>query len=85
MEHRTFTVAGRHVLVALEEQFWDCLEDIAVERDLSLRSLISQIGRQHPHDISSALRLHVLEDVLRKTGIELTAGNTPCERISKCH
>lgn len=85
MEHRLFTVTGRKVSVALEEQFWDCLEDIAVDRDLSLGSLVSQIGRQHPHDISSALRLHVLEDVLRKTGIELTAGNSVCERISKYH
>lgn len=85
MEHRLFIVAGRKVSVALEEQFWDCLEDIAADRDLSLRSLISQIGRQHPHNISSALRLRVLEDVLRKTGIELTAERDACERVSKYH
>lgn len=51
MEHGTFKLAGRHVLVTLEKQFWDCLEDIAVERDLSLRKLVGQVGKQHPLDI----------------------------------
>lgn len=85
MEQRVFTVAGRNVSVALEEQFWDCLENIAVERDVSLQSLVHQVGRLHPLDVPSALRLHVLEDVLQKTGIELTAGHNACERMLKYH
>ena len=85
MEHRTFSIAGRNISVALEEQFWDCLEDIAVERDVSLRNLVHEVGKQHPLDIPSALRLHALEDVLRKTGIELTADRITCERVSKYH
>jgi predicted DNA-binding ribbon-helix-helix protein len=85
MEQRVFTVGERIFVVGLEEPFWDCLEDIAEERDLSLRSLVHQIGREYPRDISSALRLHVLEDVLRKSGFELTAAPDACELMSKYH
>ncbi len=85
MERRTFTVAGRHISIVLEEQFWDCLEDIAVELDISLPTLVHRVGQQHPLDVPSGLRLHVLEDVLRKTGIELTAGRVTCESSLKYH
>lgn len=85
MERRVFTVGGRKISVALEEQFWDCLEDIAVERDVSLRNLVHQVGQQHPLDIPSALRLHVLEDVLQKTGIELTTEHRACKPSPKYH
>lgn len=85
MENRIFFVEGRHVSIALEEQFWDCLEDIAIERDISLRTLVRRVGQQHPFDVQSALRLHVLEDVLRKTGIELTTGLVTCDLDRKYH
>lgn len=85
MENRIFTVAGRHVSIALEEQFWDCLEDIAIERDISLSTLVRRVGQHHPSGIQSALRLHVLEDVLRKTGVELTTSLVTCGLGQRYH
>jgi predicted DNA-binding ribbon-helix-helix protein len=85
MNERTVVVAGRNVSIDLEEQFWECLEDLAVRRKLSLRSLVANIAEQYPLDIASALRLLVLDDVLQTAEIELTPMRTPCERIKRYH
>lgn len=85
MRDRTFDVARRSISIELEAHFWKCLEDLAVEQDLTLRALVAKIGRQFPHDVASALRLHVLDDVLQKAGYSLTAGPALCELSNKYH
>ncbi|RYH68001.1 MAG: hypothetical protein EON54_03210 [Alcaligenaceae bacterium] len=85
MDDQTFNVAGRPIRIALEEQFWECLEDLAIEQDLALRTLVARIGGQFPLDVASALRLYVLDDVLQKAGYTLTATPAPCEPSLKYH
>ena len=83
MDDRTFTVAGRRIRIALEEQFWECLEDLAIEQDLPLRHLVEIIGELSPLEVASAIRVYVLHDVLQKAGYTLTATPAACERSLK--
>lgn len=54
---------GHRTSLSLEEAFWHELKAIAATRDLSLASLIAEIDEDRPAstNLSSALRLHVLE------------------------
>lgn len=59
---RSLTIAGHRTSVSLEEPFWWALREIAEGRELSLAALIAEIDQQRAgHNLSSALRLHVLE------------------------
>jgi predicted DNA-binding ribbon-helix-helix protein len=80
MEKRFVVIAGRRMLVRLEKEFWDCLEDIAAEQGARLPCLVEDVGRQHPEDVSSALRVHVLAHVLQQAGShELTIDRDACD------
>ena len=59
--HHTLRVAGRKTSVSLERAFWECVREIAKERNESVSSLVSKINadRQTPN-LSSAIRLFVL-------------------------
>lgn len=57
---------GHRTSLSLEEPFWQELKLIAGDRGMSLASLVAEIdeAREASTNLSSALRLHVL-DVLR--------------------
>jgi len=59
---RSITIADHKTSVSLENEFWDSLREIAVERGVSLRALVAAIdaNRQHAH-LSSAIRIFVLQ------------------------
>jgi predicted DNA-binding ribbon-helix-helix protein len=68
MHKRSITIDGHRTSVALESEFWRELSAIAEERQLSLTALIAEIDRTkaEPGNLSSALRLHVLQALRRK-------------------
>jgi predicted DNA-binding ribbon-helix-helix protein len=87
MEEREFVLGGNRACICLEEPFWDCLEDLAAERTVSLPRLILEVGGQEG-DLSSVLRVHVLLHYQRLAGcnaIELTADRTSCDVSIKYH
>jgi predicted DNA-binding ribbon-helix-helix protein len=57
---RSVTVAGHRTSITLEAAFWDSLRDIAAGRDQSVSSLIAEIDKQQPENLSSAIRVFVL-------------------------
>jgi predicted DNA-binding ribbon-helix-helix protein len=59
---RSITIKSHKTSVSLENEFWDCLREIAVERGVSLQALVAAIdaNRQHPN-LSSAIRIFVLQ------------------------
>jgi predicted DNA-binding ribbon-helix-helix protein len=63
------TLHGHRTSFSLEDGFWDELKGIAAVRGVSLASLIAEIddGRDSDSNLSSALRLHVLAWLKRKT------------------
>ncbi len=69
MRKRSVTIDGHRTSVSLEDAFWTELAAIATERGLSLGALIAEIdhARAAPVNLSSALRLYVLETLRKRT------------------
>lgn len=69
---RSLTIAGHRTSVSLEDAFWDALKEIADGENRSVPTLIAEIdSRRGDHNLSSALRLFVLDHYRR-----LSAGGT---------
>ena len=58
---RSINIGGHKTSISLEDEFWNCLKEIAGERGISLGAMIDAIdgGRKHAN-LSSAIRLFVL-------------------------
>ena len=61
------TIRGHRTSLSLEQPFFDRLLTIAARRQISLAALIADIDDARPKDanLSSALRIYVLEDALK--------------------
>jgi predicted DNA-binding ribbon-helix-helix protein len=57
---RSVTVAGHRTSITLEGAFWDSLKEIADSQSKSVNTLIAEIDRQQPENLSSALRVFIL-------------------------
>lgn len=62
---RSVRIAGHMTSVSLEEPFWEILRTIAAQEKRSLNHLIADIDSRRGTNLSSALRLFVL-DYLRR-------------------
>jgi len=60
---RSVTIRGHRTSYSLEKPFHDDLVAIAAARELTLAALVAEVDATRPRDtnLSSALRLHVLE------------------------
>ncbi len=59
---RSVRVAGHHTSVSVEEAFWRALKETAARRGVSLNDLITEIDRRRAGNLSSAIRVFVLEE-----------------------
>ena len=68
MRKRSITIRGHQTSITLEDAFWDELSALADARKLSLSALVAEIdkARGAPGNLSSSLRLYVLEALKRK-------------------
>lgn len=57
---RSVLVAGHQTSVSMEDAFWTALKDIAAKRGLSLNQIITEIDRSRAGNLSSAIRVYVL-------------------------
>ena len=63
---RSVVIDGHKTSVSLEPQFWDTLKTIAHERHRSLSDVVGEIDSRRMHgNLSSAIRLHVLDWVIK--------------------
>ena len=61
LRKRSVRIAGHSTSVSLEEAFWDALKGIARARGVSLNRLITEIDRERGGNLSSAIRVFVLQ------------------------
>ena len=54
-------IAGHATSVSVEDAFWTALKAIASRRGRSLNQLITEIDQERPGNLSSAIRVYVLE------------------------
>ena len=66
LRKRSVRLAGHKTSVSLEEAFWEELRAIAQARDISLNALIGEIDLARSGNLSSAIRLYVLDWLRRK-------------------
>jgi len=65
VKKRSVVVAGHKTSVSLEQPFWDELARLAEARGISLNSLIGDVDKGRDSNLSSALRVFVLEALKR--------------------
>ena len=53
-------IAGHSTSLSLEGVFWDSLKEVAAARGLSLNALIEEIDRGRGSNLSSAVRVYLL-------------------------
>jgi len=65
---RSVTIRGHRTSYSLEQPFYDELTAIAAERGMTLAALVAEVDATRPRDanLSSALRIHVLEWAKRR-------------------
>lgn len=58
---RSVTIAGHSTSLTLEEPFWRELRTLAAKRGQSINTLVAEVDTKRDGNLSSALRLLVLE------------------------
>ena len=66
MKKHSVQLSGHATSVCVEDLFWNTLNDLAKEKGLSLRQLLIQIDNAHTGNLSSAIRVYVLNELLHK-------------------
>ena len=65
LKKRSVVIAGHATSVSLEIEFWEALKRIAAEKRTSLSQLIAGVDSRRQANLSSALRVFVLDHVQR--------------------
>ncbi|WP_020594361.1 ribbon-helix-helix domain-containing protein [Kiloniella laminariae] len=63
---RSITIAGHRTSFTLEEAFWQQLRLIAQTEDISINRLVEKIDKTREGNLSSALRIFVLNRLLEQ-------------------
>ena len=72
LKKRSVRIAGHDTSVTLEEPFWVALKKIASEEELSINKLIASIDKERKGNLSSALRLYILQSLQDKLAQQIT-------------
>ncbi len=68
VKKRSVEIAGHRTSLSLEEAFWRALKRIAARDGVSINRLIERIDRERRGNLSSAVRIYVLERLEAKAG-----------------
>lgn len=60
LKKRSIVIAGHATSVSLEEEFWEALKEVAGRENRSVNQLIAEIDTGRDGNLSSALRVFVL-------------------------
>ncbi len=61
LKKRSVEIAGHRTSLSLEQAFWRALKRIAARDGVSINRLIERIDRERAGNLSSAVRVYVLE------------------------
>jgi predicted DNA-binding ribbon-helix-helix protein len=62
---RSVVIAGHQTSVSLEHAFWNALKQAAARRGVTINDLVTRIDSQRQGNLSSAIRVFLLEESLR--------------------
>ncbi|MBP5344562.1 MAG: ribbon-helix-helix domain-containing protein [Alphaproteobacteria bacterium] len=66
MKKHSVQLSGHATSVCVEDIFWNTLIQLAQEKGISLRQLLIQIDNAHIGNLSSAIRVFVIKELLQK-------------------
>lgn len=77
MKKKSIVITKHPTSVSLEPEFWEALQELALLKKTSVRQLIIQIDMQRKTNLSSALRVYILQELQKKMDIlsEYTSKN----------
>lgn len=79
---RSIVIAGHKTSVSLEDAFWRGLKEIAAARNVTLSDLVAAIdGGRRQGNLSSAIRLFVLEHYRSQSGAERKSSEPPVSDV----
>jgi predicted DNA-binding ribbon-helix-helix protein len=61
IKKRSVVIAGHKTSVSVEAPFWDALQELAKAEGKSLNQKVAEIDAARSGNLSSAIRLHVLD------------------------
>ncbi len=64
----SITINGHSTSITLETDFWLSLKDIATSQNRSVNALIAELDQAQPDNLSSALRVYILNYYKEKLG-----------------
>ncbi len=68
---RSVEIAGHRTSLSLEEAFWRAVKRIAARDGVSLNTLIERIDRERSGNLSSAVRVYLLERLETETKLQV--------------
>lgn len=74
---RSIALGGYQTSMTLEHEFFMRLKELARMRHLTLSELVAQIGQTREGNLSSAVRVYILEHEAERCGIVAVTGGTP--------
>lgn len=74
---RSVRLFGHPTSISLEAPFWKVLEELAVTEGVSVTALIERIDAARSTNLSSALRLYVLEQLRAKLAAQENLSRPP--------
>ena len=72
IKKRSVRLAGHQTSVSIEDAFWDHLVRIAKEKNISINGLITELDANRTGNLSSAIRIHVLDQITKPKATEDT-------------
>ncbi|WP_339633583.1 ribbon-helix-helix domain-containing protein [uncultured Sneathiella sp.] len=60
------SIAGHRTSISLEKKFWDLIRASAQRQQMSINELLTEIDATRIGNLSSSIRLYVLEELLEK-------------------
>lgn len=68
LRKRSVTISGHRTSISLEDEFWAELVHIAEQNSTSLNAIISAIDGDRETNLSSAIRLFILDNLKAAAG-----------------
>lgn len=62
MQKKSIQLTGHRTSISLEPEFWQALQQIAQQKNTSVRKLIIQIDNTRTSNLSSSLRVYILNE-----------------------
>ena len=74
---RSVNIAGHATSVSIEKPFWEALKKLSEDQNKSVNKLITEIDEARSVNLSSAIRLYVLDSLSMKDAISKSSDDKP--------